>query len=110
MPTSKSSMEAQPFCLLDEIALKETLEGIPCPDEYYEVVYLPELGLPDTFSLKLFPAIRTIIKTPSFAIARVYIGADRASDDQIRTMVTALQSQWIVSFKREWPKDEEEAE
>lgn len=99
-------MATQPLCLLDEGALKETLEGIPHPECYVEIVYLTQDGLPETFTLKKFPAVRTIIKTPSHTIARLYLGAKNTTEEQMVTVINAYRNRRIMNYRYMWSEGE----
>ena len=89
--------------IVDEQALAATLEGIPYPGEYFEVIYPTERGLSSTITLPLFPAVRTLFRSATYTIARAYIGAVETSDEQCGAISNAYDNGDLIEYERVYP-------
>jgi hypothetical protein len=83
----KPTASFNPHQGVDEDALQKTLEGIPEPDQYYEVVYATSKGLPSSITSSLFPAVRILLETSTYTIARIYIGNIISSEEQLDVLM-----------------------
>lgn len=90
---------------LDELSLRESLEGIDEPGHYFEVVFKTQQGLPKSISLKLFPVVRVLFRTPLYSVARLYIGSNCSSDAQYDVVSKAYVDDWIIDYERVYPAE-----
>lgn len=90
---------------VDEQSLRESIEGVEHPGHYFEIVYKTQQGLPRSISLKLFPAVRTLFRTPLYTIARCYIGAAVSGDAQYDAINEPYIDGSIIDYERVYPEE-----
>jgi hypothetical protein len=78
---------------VDHETLNRSLVGLSCPEHYIEVV-LKDRRLLSEFPLALFPAVRVILGTDIYTLARVYPGNEIMTPGQRDFLETFYLNDW----------------
>lgn len=86
---------------IDKERLEQTLEALPLPDHYFEVMARTR-KTQKLFSAinrsRVFPAARRIFETDNYTLARVWVGADLVSAEQFQVIKSLYMDDVIVEY------------